>query len=76
MPNSAWPARQDPAWRQMMTMRRVGTAVALTFPAAVDRAERFSSFEANGPCFGLMPDDTNLANPIAHPYSNQPTRFN
>ena len=32
-----------------------GAVVALTFRAAVDRPERFSSSKAVGPCFGLTP---------------------
>jgi transposase len=38
-----------------MTMPGVGAVVALTFRAAVDRPERFSSSKAIGPCFGLTP---------------------
>jgi transposase len=48
-------ARQDPACRRLMTMPGVGAVVALTFRAAVDRPERFSSSKAIGPCFGLTP---------------------
>jgi transposase len=48
-------ARQDPACRRLMTMPGVGAIVALTFRAAVDRPERFSSSKAIGPCFGLTP---------------------
>jgi transposase len=38
-----------------MTMPGVGVVVALTFRAAVDRPERFSSSKAMGPRFGLTP---------------------
>jgi transposase len=48
-------ARQDPVCHQLMTMPGVGAVVALTFRAAVDRPERFSSSKAIGPCFGLTP---------------------
>ena len=48
-------ARQDPVCHRLMTMPGVGAVVALTFRAAVDRPERFSSSKAIGPCFGLTP---------------------
>ena len=48
-------ARQDPVCHRLMTMPRVGAVIALTFRAAVDRPERFSSSKAIGPCFGLTP---------------------
>lgn len=48
-------ARQDPVCHRLMTMPGVGAVVALTFRAAVDRPERFSSSRAIGPCFGLTP---------------------
>jgi transposase len=48
-------ARHDPACRRLMTMPGVGAVVALTFRAAVDRPQRFSSSKAIGPCFGLTP---------------------
>lgn len=48
-------ARQDPVCHRLMTMPGVGVVVALTFRAAVDRPERFSSSKAIGPCFGLTP---------------------
>lgn len=48
-------ARQDPVCPRLMTMPGVGAVVALTFRAAVDRPERFSSSKAIGPCFGLTP---------------------
>jgi len=48
-------ARQDPVCHRLMTMPGVGAVVALTFRAAVDRPERFSSSKAVGPCFGLTP---------------------
>jgi len=48
-------ARQDPVCHRLMTMPGVGAVVALTFRAAVDRPERFSSSKPIGPCFGLTP---------------------
>jgi transposase len=48
-------ARQDPVCHRLMTMPGVGAVVALTFRAAVDRPERFSSPKTIGPCFGLTP---------------------
>jgi transposase len=48
-------ARQDPVCHRLMTMPGVGAVVALTFRAAVDRPERFSSSKAIGSCFGLTP---------------------
>jgi transposase len=48
-------ARQDPVCHRLMTMPGVGAVVALTFRAAVDQPERFSSSKAIGPCFGLTP---------------------
>ena len=48
-------ARQHPVCHRLMTMPGVGAVVALTFRAAVDRPERFSSSKAIGPCFGLTP---------------------
>jgi transposase len=43
-------ARRDPVCHRLMTMPGVGAVVALTFRAAVDRPERFSSSKAIGPC--------------------------
>jgi len=48
-------ARQDPACRRLMTMPGFRAVAALTFRAAVDRPERFSSSKAIGPGFGLTP---------------------
>jgi transposase len=38
-----------------MTVPGVGAVVALTFRAAVDQPERFTSSKAVGACFGLTP---------------------
>ena len=48
-------AKNDPACRRLMTMPGVGAIIALTFRAAVDQPERFTSSKAIGPCFGLTP---------------------
>ena len=48
-------ARADEVCRRLMTVPGVGAVVALTFRAAIDRPERFSSSKAVGACFGLTP---------------------
>lgn len=48
-------AKADPVCRQLMTMPGVGVLVALTFKAAIDDPERFSSSRDVGPWVGLTP---------------------
>lgn len=48
-------AKSDPVCRQLMTMPGVGALVALTFKAAIDDPDRFSSFRGVGPWVGLTP---------------------
>ena len=48
-------AKSDPVCRQLMTMPGVGALVALTFKAAIDDPERFSSSRDVGPWVGLTP---------------------
>ena len=48
-------ARADEVCQRLMTVPGVGAVVALTFRAAIDRPERFSSSKAVGACFGLTP---------------------
>ena len=48
-------ARDDTVCRRLMSVPGVGPVVALTFQAAVDRPERFSSSRLVGPHFGLTP---------------------
>lgn len=48
-------ARADPVCRRLMTVPGVGAIVAMTFRAAVGRAERFRSSRQVGACFGLTP---------------------
>ncbi len=48
-------SRADEVCRRLMTVPGVGAVVALTFRAAIDRPERFSSSKAVGACFGLTP---------------------
>lgn len=48
-------AKTDPVCRQLMTMPGVGVLVALTFKAAIDDPERFSSSRDVGPWVGLTP---------------------
>ncbi len=47
--------RGDEVCQRLMTVPGVGAVVALTFRAAIDRPERFSSSKAVGACFGLTP---------------------
>jgi transposase len=48
-------ARSDEVCRRLMTVPGVGAVVALTFRAAVDQAQRFTSSKSVGACFGLTP---------------------
>jgi transposase len=48
-------ARADEVCRRLMSVPGVGAIVALTFRAAVDRPERFSSSKGIGAHFGLTP---------------------
>lgn len=48
-------AKADAACQRLMTVPGVGAVVALTFRAAVDQPERFTSSKAVGACFGLTP---------------------
>lgn len=48
-------AKADPVCRQLMTVPGVGALVALTFKAAIDDPERFSSSRDVGPWVGLTP---------------------
>jgi transposase len=48
-------ARSDEVCRRLMTVPGLGAVVALTFRAAVDQAERFTSAKSVGACFGLTP---------------------
>jgi hypothetical protein len=47
--------RNDPVCRRLMTTPGVGPVVALTYRAAVDEPERFSSSKSVGASFGLTP---------------------
>jgi len=48
-------AKSDPVCRQLMTMPGVGALVALTYKAAIDDPDRFSSSRDVGPWVGLTP---------------------
>jgi transposase len=67
-------AKADPVCRQLMTMPGVGVLVALTFKAAIDDPERFSSSRDVGPWVGLTDPAARAIRGARHHWRNLPGR--